>query len=162
MGRHAARASGLLRFGAVLALLVGLIGGGLVLVVILTSNGEDAPTPRPALQRGSSPPAGGTPSPTTKSPAGSPSPAGTGPMSPMAPTVELRLVGTSWVEVRGTSGRVLVSQICRKGDHSTFRQRQVTVTVGNAGAVRMRANGMPVELGGPGEVRVVTVMRGGD
>jgi hypothetical protein len=83
-------------------------------------------------------------------------------MSPMAPTVELRLVGTSWVEVRGTSGRVLVSQICRKGDHSTFRQRQVTVTVGNAGAVRMRANGMPVELGGPGEVRVVTVMRGGD
>jgi hypothetical protein len=80
---------------------------------------------------------------------------------PMPPTVEFRLVGTSWVEVRGPNGEVLTTGICRKGDHAEFRQSRVQVVVGNAAAVRLTANGMPVELGGPGQVRVLTVTRGG-
>jgi hypothetical protein len=83
-------------------------------------------------------------------------------MMPMAPTVAIRLVGSSWIEVRGPEGGVLVSRIFSKGETASFSHRQVQVTIGNSGAVRMKANGMPFDLSGPSRVRIVTVMRGGD
>jgi hypothetical protein len=148
----------------VVALVVGLVGAGLALVVVLTSVGEDGGTRRPALREGTtSPPTRtGTPPPAPSSPAASASPTGTASMMPMAPTVALRLVGTSWIEVRGPDGAVLVSRVFREGERMAFGQRQVQVTIGRSGAVRMQANGMPFDLTGPSRVRVVTVMRGGD
>jgi hypothetical protein len=166
-GRHAARTSGLLRFGAVLVLLVGVAGAGLAVVVALTSGGDESRTSRPALKAGGTTPSGATsaassPASASGAPAGSPSPTGTASMMPMAPTVALRLVGTSWIEVRGPDGGVLVSRVFREGERMAFSQRQVQVTIGRSGAVHMQANGMPFDLTGPSRVRVVTVMRGGD
>ena len=81
---------------------------------------------------------------------------------PMSPTVEFRMVGTSWVEVRGPHGRVLMSEVMHKGERKSFNQSRISVTFGNARAVRLMTNGMPFDLSGKGTVRRVNVMRGGD
>ena len=223
MGRHARHETLPVVMGALAALLVAAVVGGVIAVVFYGTGGGDrvgspgttpegsqsAPAPStPDDEVGTTPtesPAGSAPvSPAESSPPGSPpasSPSspgdgatggtgggagggtgGTGGTGggaggsgggsgggaggaatamPMPPTVAFRLVGTSWVEVRGPNGEVLTTGICRKGDHAEFRQSRVQVVVGNAAAVRLTANGMPVELGGPGQVRVLTVTRGG-
>ncbi|HEU4910717.1 MAG TPA: DUF4115 domain-containing protein [Actinomycetes bacterium] len=216
MGRHARHETLPVVMGALAALLVAAVVGGVIAVVFYGAGGGDrvgspgstpegsqsAPAPStPDDEVGTTPtesPAGSGPvSPAQSSPPGSPpaspgdgatggngggagggtggtgggaggSGAGSGggaggvaTAMPMPPTVAFRLVGTSWVEVRGPNGEVLTTGICRKGDNAEFRQSRVQVVVGNAAAVRLTANGMPVKLGGPGQVRVLTVTRGG-
>jgi hypothetical protein len=165
-GRHEARRPRRAGAGVGVAVLVAAVVLGLVLLVRAVTGDGNAPSAtggsvsptRPAISREpptSTPPAPGSP--------GAPSATGSGSMMPMGPTVQLRLVGTSWIEARAMpSGRLLVARLCHAGDVLTFGQRVVEVTIGNAAAVRMTANGMPTPLGAPGVVRRITVTRGGD
>lgn len=188
MGRHE-RGSPLARL-PVVAVGLGSAAGLVVLVVVLVAmvvtrtddpdrgdstfrsdatadpaSATAAPTTSPTASGtptspGASSPA--TPSATASSVAPTASPSGAASAMAMAPTVAFRVTGTSWIEVRGPKGQVMVSRTFHEGETKSFSQRQVRVTVGNAGAVRARFNGMKVKLGVEGEVREVTVMRGGD
>ena len=93
-----------------------------------TSNvlGRAAPSLRVTL----SPPASASAAPTT-----APAPART----PAAlPDFALTVVGrVSWVTVAGPHGRVLYAGLLRHGRTVSYRQRPLTVTLGDAGAVRL-------------------------
>lgn len=48
--------------------------------------------------------------------------------------------GVSWVQVIGPQGRVLYAGILRHGHTLTYPQRPLTVTIGDAGVVRLVVN----------------------
>ena len=130
-----------------------------VAVALAMRNGDSSSGPGPGASSTASPRQSTTASPplaSAESSAASPS------MMAMGPTLELRAVGTSWVEVRGPNDKVLVSRTFPRGESATFSQRRVHLTIGNAGAMRIKANGMPVKAGRPGQVEVMSVVRGGD
>lgn len=168
MGRHEAQPRRLTRRGLQVsaAVLGGLATVGVVAAVVW-GGGDPATTPArgpatsaTALPLSAGPTSASPPVPSTATASDASSPA-TSPMA-MGPTLEIRAVGTSWVEVRGPADRVLVARIFRKGDRATFSQSRVHVTIGDAGAVRLTANGMPVRDRRPGQVVLMSVVRGGD
>lgn len=166
MGRHEAQPRRLTRRGLqVTAAAAALVVALLVAVAVTraardpgTAPGAHRATSRTALPLSAGP---GSSSPKPSSSA-SVSPTASTPMMAMGPTLALCAVGISWVEVRGPADRVLVARIFRKGDRATFSQSRVHLTVGNAAAVQVTANGMPVTRGRPGRVLLMTVVRGGD
>ena len=135
-----------------------MVALALVVAVALALRDGDTSTDRTPGARTSSTasPRPSTPAASATSPAASPS------MMAMGPTLELRAVGVSWVEVRGPNDQVLVARTFRPGDSATYNQRRVHVTIGNAAAMRVKANGMPVKPGRPGQVQIMSVVRGGD
>jgi hypothetical protein len=68
------------------------------------------------------------------------------------PTLELRLTGASYIEVRLANGRPLLARLMKKGQHRTFDQKVLRVTVGNAAAVRVTVNGKARKPGRRGQV----------
>ena len=103
-----------------------------------------------------------TPSPTvspTVAPSPTPSAVPTAPAR-QRPSYALRLTVTgsvSWLEVRRPSGHVLVSGLVRHGKHLTYRHGPLSVTIGNAGAVRVSRGGSTHRAGKPGEVVKLSV-----
>jgi hypothetical protein len=164
MGRHEAQHLGLtgrrLQLTAAAAALVVAL---LVVAAVVRADRDSGtdPAAHPATSRTALPLSAGTGS-GSPTPSSSGSPTASPGMMAMGPTLELRAVGTSWVEVRGPADRVLVARIFRKGDRATFNPSRVHLTIGNAAAVRVTANGMPVKRGRPGRVMLMTVVRGGD
>ena len=139
-----------------------MVAIALVVAVALAPRDGDTSTDRTPDARTSST-ASPSPSTSPSTPAGSATSSAASPsMMAMGPTLELRAVGVSWVQVRGPSNQVLVARTFQPGDSATFNQRWVHVTVGNAAAMRIKANGMPVKPGRPGQVQLLSVVRGGD
>lgn len=71
------------------------------------------------------------------------------------PSIEIKAKGDSWVQIRGTGGRVVVMRIFRTGD--TFKvpdEKGLTLMTGNAGAIEITVDGKAVPAIGPfGAVR---------
>jgi hypothetical protein len=163
MGRHEARRPGVIHFPRRM-----VVAGGVVLTLVLVvavalaiRNGDSSSGPTPGA--GASSTASHRQSTSASPPLASAKGSTASPsMMAMGPTLELRAVGTSWVEVRGPNDNVLVARTFHRGESATFTQRRVHVTLGNAGAMRIKANGMPVEPGRPGQVEIMSVVRGGD
>jgi len=64
----------------------------------------------------------------------------------------LRLSQPSWVQATA-DGEVVAASTLEPGEAVTFRaRRRLQLTLGNAGAVRLRVNGEPIATGTPGEV----------
>jgi uncharacterized protein DUF4115 len=145
-----------------------VVAGGIVVAIALVvavalalRNGDTSTDRTPGARTSST--ASPSPSTSPSTPAASATSSAASPsMMAMGPTLELRAVGVSWVEVRGPSDQVLVARTFQPGDSATFNQRRVHVTIGNAAAIRIKANGMPVKPGRPGQVQIMSVVRGGD
>ena len=75
--------------------------------------------------------------------------------------LRLTIVGrVSWVQVVGPGGKVLFVGMLRHGRTLSFTQRPLTITLGDAGAVRVsRGRTVYPHAGRPGEVRVFHVAR---
>jgi hypothetical protein len=99
--------------------------------------------------------------PASSAPASS-APASSAPASTTAarrpPTLRLELTGTSYVRVR-VAGRTLLATVLTKGQSRTFDQKALTVTVGNAAAVRATINGKLLRPGRTGQVLTFTARR---
>lgn len=112
---------------------------------------HSTPLPRtvPTLVVTSSP----TPTPAVSTPA-APAPA-----AAVQPDFAVTVVGrVSWVGVVGPHGRVLYAGLLRHGRTLTYRQRPLTVTLGDAGAVRLvLRHRTHAHAGRPGQVLRFTV-----
>mgnify|MGYP006267016217 CR=1 FL=1 len=103
-----------------------------------------------------------TPSPTVNLP--SPTPTSTPLAKPKAPakaaplSITVSLEGSSWLRVKG-DGTTLFEGTLSKGTQKTWKaQKQLTITAGNAGAVKLSKNQEPAKLiGRPGEVKEITL-----
>jgi cytoskeletal protein RodZ len=139
---------------AALTLLVVVAG-----VAFAMSREGPVTTAASATSSATSAPPGGTA--TTSAPASS-APASSAPASTTAarrpPTLRLELTGTSYVRVR-VAGRTLLATVLTKGQSRTFDQKALTVTVGNAAAVRATINGKLLRPGRTGQVLTFTARR---
>ena len=169
MGRHEAIQADPARLRRPVAVAFG--GGAAIaataLAVTLGGLGDDdgstSSSPRRQQPALSAAPPSSSSAPPTSPTSGTSGTSGTATMAmAMGPTLQLRAVGTSWVEVRGPRDQVLVSRTFHRGDTASFNQARVHVTIGNGAAIRMTANGMPVKPGRPGQVELMSVVRGGD
>ncbi len=116
-----------------------LVLSALLLLGVLT--GGPGPTPAPAA--GPTPPG-----PTASPPAPTPAP-------PTGAALRLQVSGAdSWVSVRGDGGGPLFVGVLAAGTTREFADpERLSLTVGNAGAVRIGCGGEPVAAGGSGQVR---------
>ncbi|MDQ1626927.1 MAG: hypothetical protein QOI54_671 [Actinomycetota bacterium] len=144
---------------AALTLLVVVAG-----VAFAMSREGPVTTAASATSSATSAPPGGTATtsaPATSAPASS-APASSAPASTTAarrpPTLRLELTGTSYVRVR-VAGRTLLATVLTKGQSRTFDQKSLTVTVGNAAAVRATINGKLLRPGRTGQVLTFTARR---
>jgi hypothetical protein len=144
---------------AALTLLVVVAG-----VAFAMSREGPVTTAASATSSATSAPPGGTATtsaPATSAPASS-APASSAPASTTAarrpPTLRLELTGTSYVRVR-VAGRTLLATVLTKGQSRTFDQKALTVTVGNAAAVRATINGKLLRPGRTGQVLTFTARR---
>jgi hypothetical protein len=105
--------------------------GGVSAGAALSGNGHhpSAALPRPALTAHASVPVAHAPSTPASAPATAPAA-----LPDFAVTVTGRV---SWVGVVGPHGKVLYAGLLRHGRTLTYRQRPLTVTLGDAGAVRL-------------------------
>jgi cytoskeletal protein RodZ len=73
--------------------------------------------------------------------------------------IALRATGSSWVAVRGTSGRTKFTGVLGKGDSRRFTDVEgLRVTLGNAGGVQLTVNGRVVgPAGRDGEVKRLVI-----
>lgn len=67
----------------------------------------------------------------------------------------LNIIENSWVEIKNSDGKALVSRVLRAGDQYYVPDSpNLTMSLGNAGGVRLHVDGVPLEfLGEPGQVR---------
>jgi hypothetical protein len=144
---------------AALTLLVVVAG-----VAFAMSREGPVTTAASATSSATSAPPGGTATtsaPASSAPASS-APASSAPASTTAarrpPTLRLELTGTSYVRVR-VAGRTLLATVLTKGQSRTFDQKALTVTVGNAAAVRATINGKLLRPGRTGQVLTFTARR---
>jgi cytoskeletal protein RodZ len=163
----------LLAGGTVLAVLAAVLVLALVVtrVLDLGPGGDDTTTATesspslPALKAPSSTSAPSTANSTATSTASStastsaPAVTTSAPPAKRPPTLELRLTGDSYVEVRTAAGNVLVRTVLRKGAHRTFDQKVLTVVLGSSGDVSARVNGKLLPRGRTGEVKTFTASR---
>lgn len=75
------------------------------------------------------------------------------------PTLAVNLTGSSYVRVRLPSGGVLLAGVLHKGQHRTFRQKELVVTVGNSAAVDVSINGHARRPGRRAQVETFTARR---
>ena len=77
---------------------------------------------------------------------------------PTTVSVQLRAVLSCWVQVVA-DGRMVLSRNLTEGESQTFQaDREMTLTVGNAGAIDWMVNGKPAKpIGAPGEVKKFSV-----
>lgn len=71
------------------------------------------------------------------------------------PEILIRATADSWIQVRAASGALVMTRILREGDSYTVpSQTGLSLTTGNAGALRISVNGRPVPpIGEFGDVR---------
>lgn len=145
----------------VLALVVAVAG-----VAFAMRGGDDDtttadPAPSTATSTAPAPTSSATTSPAPSSPATAsstaPVPASTK-ATKRPPTLHLALVGTSYVQVR-TGGRIILQKVLRKGQSRTFDQKVLSVTLGNAAAVRATINGKALKPGRRGQVQIFVARR---
>ncbi|MEM6781639.1 MAG: RodZ domain-containing protein [Pseudomonadota bacterium] len=74
---------------------------------------------------------------------------------PQAAAVVIQTMANSWVEIRDGDGKVILSQILKKGDEYTVPDgKGYTMTTGNAGGMKLIVNGEEIPpLGRPAQVR---------
>lgn len=116
---------------------------------------QDAP---PGARRTAAAPTASSPAPSasaSESVAATPSAAAT----KRPPTLNIRVVGRSFVTVRTPDGRTLVSRLFTQGQHKSFDNKVLRVTIGNSAAVRVEVNGKLLEPGRVGEVAAFTARR---
>jgi hypothetical protein len=138
------------------------IGGVSAAAALSSGGGNDAqPVPMPkvlpdlVVQPPTTPTATPLPSAST-----APAPLPTKRAAPVDPrALRLTVVGkVSWVKVVGPRGKVLFVGMLRHGRTLSFLQRPLTITLGDAGAVRVsRGRTVYAHAGRPGEVRVFHV-----
>lgn len=77
------------------------------------------------------------------------------PASPAVPALVIRILETSWVEVRGGDGRVLLSRVLKPGDSYTVPPGTgMMLDTGNIGGLEFTLNGAVLPpLGAKGDVR---------
>lgn len=110
-----------------------------------------APAPEPAPQPETATTPESAPAPST--PTSAPAPA-TQTAKTLA-AIEIRATADSWVQIRGTSGRVVMMRILRTGDsYKVPGEKGLTLMTGNAGAIEIMVDGTIVPAIGPfGAVR---------
>lgn len=67
----------------------------------------------------------------------------------------LNITQNSWVEIRDSAGKVILSQVLKEGDQYSVPDRpDLTMSLGNAGGVAIEVDGLAIEfLGKKGQVR---------
>jgi hypothetical protein len=133
----------------------------IAVIAVLAMNGDgDTTTAKPGSPASSGLSAGGggssrsaTPTPSSSSsatPTGSPRASPSPTKRPV--TLDLRLLGDSFVTVRAPGGHMFLSKLLHKGDHRSFDNKSLVVVLGNAAAVQVRVNGKLLPRGGRGQV----------
>jgi hypothetical protein len=145
----------------VLVLVVAVAG----VAFAMRGGGDDkTTTANPARTTTTSTPPAPSPSATTSAPS-SPAAASSTASAPASkkatkrpPTLHLQLIGTSYVQVK-VGGRIILQKVLTKGQSRTFDQKVVSVTLGNAAAVRATVNGKARKPGRRGMVAIFVARR---
>lgn len=168
MGRHSAPQTGepsAPRRGlvAIVVVMLALVAGVAVAAAVRNSDDGTTTTGQPAPASHSRTPdamrQASTAAPSSSSSSVAESPTVSSTPAKRAPTLDLRLVGSSYVTVRLPGGRTLISKLLHKGQHKVFDQRALEVVIGNAAAVRVTVNGKERKRGARGDVATFTVRR---
>ena len=110
--------------------------------------GHDGGSERRTAQQVAGTPAPSTPAPTTPAPPRNDGPVATAPRTDVQVRVEAKR--TTWLNVRGNTGKTLFSGMLREGDQKEFTDRKkVRLVIGVGGSVGLTVNGK--DLGSPGK-----------